>query len=140
RLPPELFRRGRFDEIFFVDLPTADERREILELYARRYLHKSLTGSPLLESLLPLSDGFAGSDLEAAVAEVAKHELLTGEQAADDDYWQRVFRNTVPLSKTSPEAIESIRAWGRDRAVPAAGVPSASPEVAQARHRRSVLV
>jgi ATPase family associated with various cellular activities (AAA) len=140
RLPAELFRRGRFDEIFFVDLPTTDERREILELYSRRYLRKSLVGSPLLESLLEISDGFAGSDLEAAVAEVAKHELLTGEQAADDDYWQRVFTNTVPLSKTSPEAIESIRAWGRDRAVPAAGVLANAPEVAQGRHRRSVLI
>jgi ATP-dependent 26S proteasome regulatory subunit len=140
RLPPELFRRGRFDEIFFIDLPTAEERREILDLYSRRYLRQSLLGTALLESLLDLSDGFAGSDLESAVAEVAKEELLKGAQAAGEEYWRKVFRNTVPLSKTSPEAIEAIRAWGRDRAVPAAGAVAGPPEVAQARHRRSVLV
>jgi SpoVK/Ycf46/Vps4 family AAA+-type ATPase len=140
RLPPELFRRGRFDEIFFVDLPTSEERREILELYARRYLRRSLLETPLLESLLGLSDGFAGSDLESAVAEVAKEELLKGAPAVGDDYWRRVFSNTIPLSKTSPEAIEAIRAWGRDRAVPAAGVALGAPDVAQPRHRRSVLV
>jgi ATP-dependent 26S proteasome regulatory subunit len=140
RLPPELFRRGRFDEIFFVDLPTGDERREILELYAGRYLRRSLAGTPLLESLVALSDGFAGSDLEAAVSEVAKEELLKGATAVDEDYWVRVMRNTVPLSKANPEAIESIRAWGRDRAVPAAGTAANAAEPGPVRHRRSVLV
>ena len=140
RLPPELFRRGRFDEIFFVDLPTPEERQEIIDLYARRYLRRSIAGTPLLESLITLSDDFAGSDLEAAVADVAKEELLKGEEAIDDEFWYKVFRNTVPLSKTNPEAIEAIRAWGKDRAVPASGTRHQQAEIGQQRPRRHVLI
>jgi ATP-dependent 26S proteasome regulatory subunit len=140
RLPPELFRRGRFDEIFFVDLPTPEERREILCLYAQRYLRRSLEGTGLLQELADLADGFAGSDLEAAVADVAKEDLLKGDGAVDDDYWRKVFRNTVPLSKTNPEGIDAIRAWGRERAVPASGQPIGVPDAGQPRARRNVLV
>jgi ATPase family associated with various cellular activities (AAA) len=140
RLPPELFRRGRFDEIFFVDLPDRTERREILCLYARRYLRRTLDGTPLLDEIAELSEGFAGSDLEASVAEIAKEALLKGEGAVDDDYWRKVFRNTVPFSKTNPEAIDSVRAWGRERAVPASGEAAGPMEPGQMRARRSVLV
>jgi SpoVK/Ycf46/Vps4 family AAA+-type ATPase len=140
RLPPELFRRGRFDEIFFVDLPAPEERQEIIDLYARRYLRRSLSGTPLLESLITLSEDFAGSDLEAAVADVAKEELLKGAAAINDDFWYKVFRNTVPLSKTNPEAIEAIRAWGKDRAVPASGIKHQEAEVGQQKPRRHVLI
>lgn len=140
KLPPELFRRGRFDEIFFVDLPDPGERGEILSLYAKRYLRRSLEGEPLLDELVDLSEGFAGSDLEASVAEVAKEAMLKGDEAIDDDYWRKVFRNTVPLSKTNPEAIDAIRVWGRERAVPASGHPSATAETGQPKARRSVLI
>src|SRR6185436_772357 len=120
KLPPELFRRGRFDELFFVDLPNHDERQEIIALYARRYMHRDLTAAMLAE-LVSLSDGFAGSDLDAAVAEVAKEAILKGDAAITDAHWSTVFTNIVPLSKTNPEAIDGIRAWGRERAVPASG-------------------
>jgi ATP-dependent 26S proteasome regulatory subunit len=140
KLPPELFRRGRFDEVFFVDLPEPGERREILSLYASRYLRRNLDGDPLLDELVELSEGFAGSDLEASVAEVAKEAMLKGDEAVDDDYWRKVFRNTVPLSKTNPEAIDAIRLWGRERAVPASGHPAAAAETGQPKARRSVLV
>lgn len=140
KLPPELFRRGRFDEIFFVDLPDPGERREILSLYAKRYLRRNLEGELLLDELIDLSEGFAGSDLEASVAEVAKEVMLKGDEAVNDDYWRKVFSNTVPLSKTNPEAIDAIRAWGRERAVPASGQACAAAETGQTKARRSVLV
>jgi ATP-dependent 26S proteasome regulatory subunit len=138
KLPPELFRRGRFDELFFVDLPNPSERRQIVSLYAKRYLHKDLAPA-MLNELVELSEGFAGADIDAAVAEVAKEAILKGDEAATDSYWSSVFTNIVPLSKTNPEAIESIRAWGRERAVPASGQPIVS-ESGQAKARRSVLV
>lgn len=138
KLPPELFRRGRFDELFFVDLPSSVERREIIALYIRRHLRTSF-GDPFLEELVDLSEGFAGSDLQAAVAEVAKEAELKGDAAADAEYMRKVFTNIVPFSKTNPEAIEGIRAWGRERAVPASGVPiGGSDEIPRA--RRSVLL
>jgi ATP-dependent 26S proteasome regulatory subunit len=138
KLPPELFRRGRFDELFFVDLPSSDERREIISLYVTRYLRRDLDAQ-LLNELVETSEGFAGSDLEAAVADLAKEEILKGNAAVDANYMRKVFTNIVPLSKTNPEAIEAIRAWGRERAVPASGQ---QPSVAegQPKARRAVLV
>ena len=138
KLPPELFRRGRFDELFFVDLPNAAERQEIITLYARRYMRQELPPN-LLAKLVELSDGFSGADIDASVAEVAKEAILKGEAAVNEEYWLKVFTNIVPLSKTNPEAIESIQAWGRERAVPASGQPSAVG-AGQPKARRSVLV
>ena len=138
KLPPELFRRGRFDELFFVDLPNQAERQEIICLYARRYMHRNLSAN-MLSDLVDLSDGFAGADIDAAVADIAKEAILKGESAVDDGYWHTVFSNIVPLSKTNPEAIEAIRGWGRERAVPASGQPI-SHDTGQPKARRSVLV
>ncbi len=137
RLPPELLRRGRFDELFFVDLPTPDERREIINIYVQRGLKNELP-DPLMQELVDLSEGFAGSDIESAVREVVKEAYLRGDQAVSDDLFRRSFQNVVPLSKTSPEQIEGIRAWGRERAVPASGQPIGGAGV-QARPRRAVL-
>jgi hypothetical protein len=92
---------------------------------------------PLLSQLVASSSGFAGSDLEAAVKEVGKHAILKGDAAVTDEVWTNSFQNIVPLSKTSPERIASIRAWGRDRAVPASGVVSVAPT--DGRSRRGVL-
>jgi ATP-dependent 26S proteasome regulatory subunit len=138
KLPPELLRRGRFDELFFVDLPTAEERREIIDIYIRRGL-KTAPTEPLIDELIGLSEGFAGSDLESAVREVVKEAYLRGDQAVSDELFIRSFQNVVPLSRTAPEQIEGIRAWGRERAVPASGQPIGSASSAP-RARRSVLV
>jgi len=138
RLPPELFRRGRFDELFFVDLPSASERREIISLYIEKHLRRE-TEEQLVTDLVELSEGFAGSDLQAAVAEAAREAVLKGDAAVDNDYIRKVFGNIVPLSRTNPEAIDSIRAWGRERAVPASGAAIPAGD-GQPRGRRTVLV
>lgn len=137
RLPPELLRRGRFDELFFVDLPTPTERREIIEIYTQRGLRQAVEPA-LLDDLVQLSDGFAGSDLESAVREVVKEAYLRGDAAATPELFRRSFTNLVPLSKTAPEQIEAIRAWGRERAVPASGQPIGQAAT-QSRPRRQVL-
>jgi len=138
RLPPELLRRGRFDELFFVDLPTAEERHEIISIYARRNVGAAPTAA-LLDELVRLSDGFAGADIEAAVREVGKEAFLHGDDSVTDAVFVRSFANVVPLSKTSPEDVEGIRAWGRERAVPASGAPIGSAP-ADRGARRTVLV
>lgn len=139
KLPPELFRRGRFDEIFFVDLPSASERAEIITIYAKRYLDAEIE-QELMEVLVEISDGFAGSDLEAAVADVAKIALVQKVDGTDATLWRRVFTNIVPLSQTNPEQIESIRVWGRERAVPASGRAIGGAEAASRKPGRQVLV
>lgn len=121
KLPPELLRKGRFDELFFVDLPGENERKDIINLYVKRNLLNQ-PSSNALNMLIEISNGFAGSDLEGAVRDVAIQAVIHGDNIVNDALFEKCFRNIVPLSKTAPEKIESIRAWGSERAVPASGI------------------
>jgi hypothetical protein len=118
-LPPELLRKGRFDELFFVDLPDADDRQEIIRLYYRKYVRQDAPAE-LVDKLVAMSDGFAGSDIQAALHHVGAEMLLEGTTGSPQhDFVVESFANTFPLSRTNPEQIEEIRGWGRERAVPA---------------------
>lgn len=121
RLPPELLRKGRFDELFFVDLPTPEDRREIIQIYLRKYLPGTPTSPELVDRLCDLSEGFCGADLEAACRDIGKQELRSG-LPPTDEFAEACFANVTPLSRTNPERIEEIREWGRERAVPAGRV------------------
>lgn len=138
RLPPELLRRGRFDEMFFVDLPNPGERKEIISIYIKKGLKKDISPA-LMDELITLSDGFAGCDIESAVREVVIQAILKGDDAVNDELFRLSFSNVVPLSKVSPEQIDAIRAWGKERAVPASGQPigGSSPQV---KARRGIIV
>lgn len=121
-LPSELLRRGRFDELFFVDLPTADERREILSLYMRKYLNVNFAGS-LADQIVEQTEGFTGADLESTVRDLAYRSVANPAFTLTAENVVNAFNNVVPLSQTSPEKIEAIRNWGKERAVPASGRP-----------------
>ncbi|MET7467278.1 AAA family ATPase [Micromonospora sp. NPDC005686] len=140
-LPPELLRKGRFDELFFVDLPEDQDRREIIALYYRRYVGQE-PQPELLDKLVGMSDGFAGSDIESALHEVGAEVMLNGGAAAlRSEFVIDTFANTFPLSRTNPEQIEEIRGWGRERAVPAGRMPGAAagPSGGPAQGRRVVV-
>lgn len=123
-LPSELLRRGRFDELFFVDLPTADERKDILSLYFKKYLHLDFASNEAFaEHIVKITEGFTGADLESAVRELAYHTVAQPDLVLDEEEISSTFSNVVPLSKTSPEKINNIRNWGKERAVPASGRP-----------------
>ena len=121
KLPPELLRKGRFDELFFVDLPEEQEREDIIHLYIKKGLLPP-PSEETFEKLVALSSGFAGSDLEGAIRDVAIQAVINGNEYITDDLYETCFRNIVPLSKTSPEKIEAIRHWGKERALPASGL------------------
>lgn len=121
-LPSELLRRGRFDELFFVDLPTADERRDILSLYMRKYLNLEFAGE-LADRIVELTEGFTGADLESTVRDLAYRTIANEGFVINAENVVTAFNNVVPLSQTSPEKIEGIRDWGKERAVPASGKP-----------------
>lgn len=122
KLPSELLRRGRFDEIFFVDLPSEEERREILSMYATRYF-KQLLPLDVMDQLVRLTDGFSGADIESSMRELGYFSVLRPHEPITTEKMLKVFGNVVPLSQTAPEQIESIQEWGRERAVPASGRP-----------------
>mgnify|MGYP002533773529 FL=1 len=121
-LPSELLRRGRFDELFFIDLPTADERRDILSLYMSKYLKLAFTGS-FADKIVRLTEGFTGADLESTVRELTYRSKANSSFILSEENMVTAFNNVIPLSQTSPERIEAIRDWGRERAVPASGKP-----------------
>lgn len=129
-LPSELLRRGRFDELFFIDLPTSEERREILTLYMRKYLQLEFDG-PLADMLIQQTEGFTGADLESTVRDLAYRVIANSAFELDEQNVRNAFENVVPLSQTSPERIESIREWGKERAVPASGRPIGSEGLQQ---------
>jgi hypothetical protein len=138
-LPPELLRKGRFDELFFVDLPDADDRREIIQLYYRRYV-KVEPDAAQLDRLVELSEGFAGSDIESALHDVGAEVLLAGGgENLQPSFVLHTFANASPLCRTNPEQIEEIRSWGRDRAVPAGRTRDAAAPAAGAPAGRRVL-
>jgi ATP-dependent 26S proteasome regulatory subunit len=123
-LPQELLRSGRFDDMFFVDLPDPDERRDIILIYLQRYFRAPVAPATL-EELVVLSEGFAGSDLQSAVAEIGHEAVRIGDHAVTPEFLQSAFRNVVPLSRSAPERIEEVRQLG-ERAIPASGRPLAA--------------
>ncbi|AKK72444.1 ATPase [Chryseobacterium gallinarum] len=139
KLPPELLRKGRFDELFFVDLPQDQERADIINLYIK----KNLLPPPSLqtfEKLVALSSGFAGSDLEGAVRDVAIQAVINGDSFITDELYEKCFQNIVPLSKTSPERIEAIRNWGKERALPASGLSWNSSPNDKVSPKRTIII
>ncbi|GAA4951738.1 AAA family ATPase [Actinoplanes utahensis] len=137
-LPPELLRKGRFDELFFVDLPDGDDRQEIIDMYYRRYVDQE-PPAELLDKLVGLSEGFAGSDIQAALHEVGEQVFLNGPESLRPDFVIDTFTNTYPLSRTNPEQIAEIQAWGRDRAVPAGRVAARASADTGPQRRRVVV-
>lgn len=120
KLPPELLRKGRFDELFFVDLPNESERKDILDIYCRKFLRKKF-GDELLLKLVTLTDGFSGADIESTIKEIAYKSISSENGQISMQTVISNFTNVVPLSRTNPEKIDSIRQWGKERAVPASG-------------------
>lgn len=139
-LPPEFLRKGRFDEIFFVDLPTPPEREEIWRLHLERRLAAgselgtAATPTPgLLRDLVAGSEGFSGAEIEQAVVS-ACFDAYAGRRPLTVDDVRRAVANTVPLSVTQAEQIARTREWAAARAVAASlvdepGVPL-HPELA----------
>lgn len=84
-------------------------------------IFKKKFGEELLEKLVPLTEGFSGADIESTIKEIAYQSISSGDGQISMKTIISNFTNVVPLSKTNPERIESIRQWGKERAVPASG-------------------
>lgn len=136
KLPAELLRKERFDELFFVDLPTPNERKDILNIYSKKFLEQTFTDN-LLENLVTLTEGFSGADIESTIKEIAYKSVVSGQNYINDEVIISNFENVVPLSKTNPERIDMIRCWGKERAVPASGNMTMNT---QTETRRKVLI
>jgi len=112
-LPPELLRKGRFDEVFFVDLPNVHERLRILEIHLR------LRGRDPerfdLTALAEETDRFSGAEIEEVVVSGLFQAFAAGRDLKEEDLHQ-VIRDTVPLAVTMDDRLKELREWARPRA------------------------
>ena len=123
-LPPELLRKGRFDEIFFVDLPTRGERRQIFQVHLAKRMRGDYIGSQLtlddalLDHLADRTEGFVGAEIEQVVVSGLYEAFFARRplRLSDLDY---AIDSTVPLSVTQSETIVELRRWANVRAVAA---------------------
>jgi SpoVK/Ycf46/Vps4 family AAA+-type ATPase len=124
KLPPEFLRKGRFDEIFFVDLPTKAERRIIWNVHLKKRLKSAeVVGElkidkQLSEKLAGISEGYSGAEIEQAVI-VGLFEAFSEQRSISEEDLTKALANMVPLSVTQSENIEAIRDWANVRAVAA---------------------
>lgn len=121
QLPPELTRRGRLDEIFWVDLPNDGTRVAILRLHlARRGVDPDAYGQAEWDQLAQATDGFVGAELEDVVKAARLESLLSGSPKAVPtvDQLLAVARKVQPLSKTDDTGLDKIREFSKTRAVP----------------------
>jgi len=122
-LPPELLRKGRFDEIFFVDLPSSQERKDIFKVHLAKRKMDPATFD--IETLTRNSEGYSGAEIEEAIIS-AMFDAFYDKQGLTTDRVLSSLKQTVPLSRTMKEDIDELRKWAASRARPAT-----SPEAAQ---------
>lgn len=123
-LPPELIRKGRFDELFFVDLPNQAERQEIFSIQLAR--RKRNPGEFDLEKVAAAATGYSGAEIDAAV-QGALYAAYSEKKPLSTQLLLDALRQTVPLSTTRAEEVAALRDWARTRTVPASlGEGSAS--------------
>ncbi len=113
-LPAEMIRKGRFDEVFFVDLPTDDERIEILRIHLKQ--RGVDPGEFRLEQLTEFTIGWTGAEIEQCVVSAITKARLADRELAGQDLVS-VAASIVPLSRTMKEQINHIRTWAFERAV-----------------------
>ena len=116
RLPPELIRKGRFDEIFFVDLPKAAVRETIFQIHLQK---RELDPEEFdLTQLVSASEGFSGAEIEQAIV-AGLYSSHAASKPLDTEHLLAEINTTKPLSVLMSEKITALRQWATDRTVPA---------------------
>lgn len=121
QLPPELLRKGRWDDLFFVDLPSAAEREMIWSIQIQRRQRKPLDFN--LQGLAAASEGFTGAEIEQCVTDALYRAFAEAREPKTGDLLAAVTE-TVPLSKLMGEQIQGLRKWAQGRCRMAAAVPA----------------
>jgi ATP-dependent 26S proteasome regulatory subunit len=124
-LPPELLRKGRFDEIFFIDLPSKDERAEIFKIHLRK--RKRDPEKFDTAALAEATPGFSGAEIEQLLVE-ALFDAFDAERDVNMEDLFKAARSTVPLSMTMREKIAYLRDWAETRARKASSEPAENVE------------
>jgi SpoVK/Ycf46/Vps4 family AAA+-type ATPase len=113
QLPPELLRKGRFDEIFYVDLPSKEERTEILKIHLEKRGRKPEKFN--LEKIAAQTHGFSGSEIEEVIVS-GLYDAFNQDEELEQEHLEQVVTTLIPLSQTMEEQIRGIRDWAKLRA------------------------
>jgi SpoVK/Ycf46/Vps4 family AAA+-type ATPase len=116
-LPPELLRKGRFDEIFFVDLPELEDRKEIFKIHLKKRNRNPAKFK--VAELAGASAGYSGAEIEQVIVAALNNAFDAGRELAVKDMLEEIERQ-VPLSRMMAEEIAELRNWARLRARPSA--------------------
>lgn len=140
-LPPELLRKGRFDEIFFVDLPAPSEREQIWDLHVKKHVNAApyhagfVFDDYLRADLVAATEGFSGAEIEQAVI-ASLFDAFSERRTIRGSDLRLAVERSVPLSVTQAESLDVIRVWASERAVSASDsrldafpYPSAAPSI-----------
>lgn len=114
-LPPEALRKGRFDEIFFIDLPSQEERREIFAIHIQRRGRSPQAFD--LEALARVSENFSGAEIEQVIISALYDAFEAGHDLTQADLLHAI-RSTLPLSQTMETQVKALRQWARTHARP----------------------
>jgi AAA+ superfamily predicted ATPase len=135
-LPPEMLRKGRVDEIFFVDLPNEDERREIFQIHLTK--RKRNPAKFDLDGLARMSEGFSGAEIEEAIIS-GLYDAFSKGTDLDTGILKIGIAETVPLSKTMSEELNRLRNWAQGRARPSTGFLKApEPDTSETRRKLEI--
>jgi AAA+ superfamily predicted ATPase len=135
-LPPEMLRKGRVDEIFFVDLPIEDERREIFRIHLMK--RKRDPAKFDLGGLARMSDGFSGAEIEEAIIS-GLYDAFSKGTDLDTTILKTGISETVPLSKTMSEELSRLRNWAQGRARPSTGfLKPPEPDTSETRRKLEI--
>ena len=113
-LPAEILRKGRFDQVFFVDLPKEEERKQIFGIHLKK--NRQDVGRFDLVFLAKATVGWNGAEIEQAVISAVVDAYAETRPLTEDDLY-RMISSTVPLSITMEEQIKAIRSWAHERAL-----------------------
>ena len=128
KLPPEFLRKGRFDEIFFVDLPTPEEREKIFKIHLLKNNQDPSHFS--FEEILRLSEGHNGAEIEEAVNEAMFTAYIENPDSPklENKHLLKAVRSIVPLSTTMNEDINALKKWASTRARFASSKPTVTDD------------
>jgi SpoVK/Ycf46/Vps4 family AAA+-type ATPase len=126
-LPPELLRKGRFDEIFFLDLPTLDERREIFAVHLRK--RKCIPAEFDLDTLAMESEGYVGAEIEQTIIDAMYRAFSEKMRRVTTTDILACLQAQVPLSVSQRETVAALRAWLAEGRAQSASRPAARPQV-----------
>ncbi|MEJ5165938.1 MAG: AAA family ATPase [Thermoanaerobaculia bacterium] len=115
-LPAEMVRRGRFDQIFFVDLPSQEERKEIFQIHLKK-LGENLAKYDFI-LLSQITENFSGAEIEQVVLSAATRAVAEEREMTQEDiFWE--IHHLIPLATTMQEQIKALRSWAKKRALSA---------------------